>query len=746
MRMRSWIKDFCCFGVITIVVCVYFLRLFYPNVQLIMTPDFRRSDAWSFSFTTKYILSSYLKNNQLPWIVDTLGNGFPLIAEGQVGAFFVPNLILFKFFDPAIAYNLALIFSVLFIGWGTYVWFRVEKISRFASLFGGITACFSGIVIPHLTHIALLQAFSLLPWIMACVTRIGTKPTKWAFICFSLLSSQQIFAGFPQAVFITHCFALSYIIFLFFQNTQFNLKYITLLLASYMSIIGLSAIQLVPSAEFLRQTVYPSGMPIELASLYSFPLKQFATYLYPFLLGRPFDGSYQAHVAADASIFWENNGYIGVLPLIFILVAGVFVIKNLAFSPKIKLLLTGLISSLLLMLGKYSPLYFFYSIWPLNLFRVPSRFIWVFTYMLLILGMYSFSWIIGNIKNVFFRMCLVLCVFVIQITSLIYVWEPYHMYVDAKEWTAKPLFAGQIPKKSGIYSIETDHAYFDEFTKGWKDQRPYKFLQNALPANGNALWDIRHYDVATGRDLRRSSIIGSMILEDIHADSSVASVSALATKLFQLNDIGYIISAKEMPQSAFTEISTIHNKDTKQKLFLYKTLTPVPVAYIARNLFYAQTAETAKQTFSSEYFIPGQSALLESDGDTLQEYQQFPTITIQNNTPTELRVNVSQTNAPMYLISTHAYYPGWHVLIDGKEQTMLPANVTQQAVLLPKGAGERTVTFIYSPSSIRIGVIITFLSVLIVLCLMVFLPSAFFFYIHQKKSSRPLHPEDSHDR
>ena len=138
-------RDILALFTIASLIIIFFFRLFWPEPSLIVTPDFGRSDAWHFSFATKLALSESLKRGQLPLWEPRLGGGFPLFAEGQVGALFLPNFILFKIIsNPVVAYNATYIALFLILGWGMYAWLRVIGCSRIASLFGAITIVFSG--------------------------------------------------------------------------------------------------------------------------------------------------------------------------------------------------------------------------------------------------------------------------------------------------------------------------------------------------------------------------------------------------------------------------------------------------------------------------------------------------------------------------------------------------------------------------------------------------------------------------
>jgi uncharacterized membrane protein YfhO len=58
-------------------------------------------------------------------------------------------------------------------------------------------------------------------------------------------------------------------------------------------------------------------------------------------------------------------------------------------------------------------------------------------------------------------------------------------------------------------------------------------------------------------------------------------------------------------------------------------------------------------------------------------------------------------------------YPGWKATIDGEPARIYPTDVALRSVMVP--AGTSTVRFAYRPRSFSIGVLIGFLTVLILL-------------------------------
>ncbi len=61
-----------------------------------------------------------------------------------------------------------------------------------------------------------------------------------------------------------------------------------------------------------------------------------------------------------------------------------------------------------------------------------------------------------------------------------------------------------------------------------------------------------------------------------------------------------------------------------------------------------------------------------------------------------------------FLFLADEYFPGWRVLVDGREEEILRANYTFRLVEVPRGESE--VVFLYRPASLRIGAAVSLLS------------------------------------
>lgn len=68
-----------------------------------------------------------------------------------------------------------------------------------------------------------------------------------------------------------------------------------------------------------------------------------------------------------------------------------------------------------------------------------------------------------------------------------------------------------------------------------------------------------------------------------------------------------------------------------------------------------------------------------------------------------------------YLVLSDTYYPGWNGFVDGKKVPVLKANYVLRALSVPKGS--HTIEFRYEPTSFKLGMVVTVLTVLLLVVL-----------------------------
>ncbi len=710
--MGKRLPGFIAIAVIFLLVIAFFYPLFYPEPKLIVTPDFGRSDAWHSSIAAKSILAQALHQRKLPLWEPTLGDGYPLFADGLVGALYLPTIFLFSLLPLVPAINILIVFSFIIGGLGMYVWLRLLGIYTLPAVFGGVTYMFSGIFITQIPHLMIIPTLSLIPWFFVGIQRIIQKPTLGSVGFLAFIIGQEILVGFPQSTVIGLSFTLFYFIWQLRNIADRTIRIIACMLSLGLG-IGIGSIQLFPSWEFFKQTTAFEGFAPEIALYFSYPIKHLITFLSPFALGNPRDGTYPLFNEFDGSIFWENTGYIGLVPLFFIFISRVWnKDKATSLQSLTHWLFVVIVTGVLLMLGKHSPLYFLYSIPPLNMFRVPSRFLWMVVIALVMLASIGLHklWTHASTR---LRGVLVI-ILLIHFSQIISLWQSYHAIVAASDWLATPPIVSSLTNTSKIITIGSPVSYNAIFqSEGWQKNEPYYFLRNTLAPNSNAIWNIPSHDVYPGRPLRRLELINSLLAQELTIDTNAATISANGIKLLQVMGINRIITSLPLTQDKLilqTSRSDLHHAVTS-----YAIPNQCPRAYITTNLHIAKTITEAYKIFRDSKFIPCNQAIVENKL-AIREHNSNVVVRVERDDGESLSLTVRDNPTASLLVVSDTFYPGWFATVDNQQTDIYPVNINYRGVIVP--AGDHKLSFTYRPKSLLYGVYISIASLTIVVTLM----------------------------
>lgn len=306
------------------------------------------------------------------WALGML-NGFPLLAEGQIGAFYPINLVLYRFLPVYLAVSYQNLLHIIWAECGVYALARAYGYQRPCAILASIIFSFSGFLVSHLIHIPFITALSWFPWLILLTTRFlraspaATLSGRW-FLCLTLVVALQILAG---SLHVTLLSAICVIIWGFFTllifpnpQTSYYLDWQDLvrLVSAWLLGIGVSAIQLAPTFELMQYSERLSALDYSFRIVSSLPLAALVKLFFPFVHGMP-DG--------PNNEFWN---YVGILPLALAFIA--LLVQRNAWTVFLALLAVIGVS---LAVGNANPLFPYISALPiLNYFRAPARFMLFF--------------------------------------------------------------------------------------------------------------------------------------------------------------------------------------------------------------------------------------------------------------------------------------------------------------------------------------------------------------------------------
>jgi len=113
---------------------------------------------------------------------------------------------------------------------------------------------------------------------------------------------------------------------------------------------------------------------------------------------------------------------------------------------------------------------------------------------------------------------------------------------------------------------------------------------------------------------------------------------------------------------------------------------------------------------------PRQAVFLEQDVLPAGARQAFRPASIVEDTAVRVSVRAS-LDAPGYLVLSDVYYPGWTARVDGLPATVLPANLAFRAVALKPG--EHVIEFRFSPPGFSAGAFISAITIIALLIMLV---------------------------
>jgi len=692
--------------IITITIFFFFARLFIPEPSIIITPDYGRSDAWHLSIANKFYYAQELKKNRIPIWNPHIGMGFPTLAEGQTGIFFLPNLVLFRSLPFVYAYNLNIVLTFILAAFGTYLFCRSLNLNKLASIFGGLIFALGGFLVVHIQHLHLIQTAAILPWLFWATNEFLKDRRIFFLLALSFFIAQQIFAGFPQLTFYS---LVALFVSLFFRTFKDKVKIKLWIAFSVFVLLGLTlaAIQILPTYELLKISIRNSN-PQDILTQFPYKFKNLAQFLNPYILGNPKDGSYPAWTSGQWGIYWESIAYIGILPLALAAISVIFVFKKkIKYKAIILVFITLLILSILLALGKSSPLHPVFSIPPFSMFRVPSRFLMITQFSLVILTTIA-------LQKLARKKILLILIFTVSLVNLFYVFFNYHALGLAQDWFANPAVAKSL--KATDHQRNLSIGQFDQWnetftTKGWQDTSYYYFARNSLDQNSNLIYGLTQLKAYESIPTRRSNLLNSLIERGITKENEEYKIASQSARILASVNVSHIISTLANNDQEFEKIFETE-KYVNYSFKILKNKTPPMQIFMTSQYSTVQTIGELTAKFSSPDIEPTIEIVLEKEPNMQNLDLSSWDAKILSKTPTNIQIK-TESKGNGLLVLADSYYPGWEAYIDGTTTEIFAANINSRAIIVPEGTHE--IVFMYKPKSLLIGSIISLLSLVIAL-------------------------------
>lgn len=335
-----------------------------------------------------------LRHHHLPWrawamhewmagrppVWAPIGHGYPLLADGQAGVLYPPNLIAWRvatllFESPHVADVAAMNWAIgahhALAASGAFWLARIQRRSAQAALVAGFGYGFSGFLVSHLVYLGMFEVMAWIPWLLGATALAVQVGGPWVWRA-GLVLAMVWLAGHPQlALFATYAMllvaggsALS------LPNRRRSLQRLALTVTLG---VVLASPQLLATAELVGFGDRAGGVDPAFAATGSLPPEELVNAILPDLFGvdRPADVATTYHhraggYAGRGVSYWEDCFYLGVPVAMFALLGA------RARGARPWLVLAGV--ALIVMLGSHLPTYAILRLLPgMGYLRFPVR-------------------------------------------------------------------------------------------------------------------------------------------------------------------------------------------------------------------------------------------------------------------------------------------------------------------------------------------------------------------------------------
>lgn len=728
----------------------------------------------------RYLAFEILKQGFLPLWNPYNGMGAPLLANYQLAFFYPPGWLSYLFAAVGgiswLAWSETLLVP-LHLSWAAAGMLALQKkfqVNITGQLVSALAFSLSGYLIARVGFFSLVFASVWLPWIFLAVTNvcetalsdsINRKLLLKRILILVLAISMQLLIGHAQVTFYTLMLSAVWIIYWTWNKGGFKkvLKPILIFTLAVVAACMVTAVQLFPTIEFLRESQRSTNVDYAVAMVYSFWPWRFFTLLFPNFFGNPGLGNYWGYAN-----FWEDAVYFGLLPF----VAAIGTLITLAKKWKHKIsndktmiqwFMWGLIFvGFILALGINTPIFpFLYQNVPtFNMFNGPSRFlIWVEFGFVLLAGFGIETWkrpvgkplkwtrlsiaasaavTIGAILSQFYLKgvnitfipavaltgglgvgvaLLALSVPELKDAKKYQKWSSVLLLFVTIDlciagWSLNPVIDKEFYKtptvNNNFLSLhQTERTFLAEESEYiLKFDRFFKFRSHFIDEDWNNLWAVLLPDT--------NILSGTMMVNNFDPlqPSRFARIFEYLSKTDEkaLNKLLALMSVNQ--------VETVVNKNPMDVVF-------TPIKGLERFRWYSCASfvdgeENAwvevKNRALSDIEMPFEKDLiLEGSGVSNPAF-------CANNSQKIIRIISIQSQKIIieiespedgWLEDAETWYPGWTATVDNNSTEVLHSNYIFRVVRVP--AGKHIVTFTFSPSSLLIGAIVTVVSLIIIL-------------------------------
>jgi cadmium resistance protein CadD (predicted permease) len=750
------------FPVILAPVILFSTQLFTGQALFWGTPSTQFIPWWEFAWGTILESGSPLWN---PWV----GMGAPLAANYQTALFYPPYWIYLLFFVlggvrlMAWSMTIMVVLHLIWAGIGTVKLLDDLEIGKLGQTVGGLAFSLSGYLVSRAGFLSINAAVAWIPWILLLSKGLTTKKKRYFWLT-GLVFGFQLLAGHAQTAWYTALLAGLWITFWAIYTGDKEQKTRKIIIAwgkfigAGMIGIMLSAIQFIPTLEYLLQSQRAGEFGYAEAMTYSFWPWRFLTFLVPDLFGNPAAGNYWGY-----GNYWEDAVYLGLLPIIMAVGLIVKAVKkNDGKSETNKWMikdshreLVGFLAiitllSFLFALGKNTPIFpFLYRNIPsFDLFQAPTRFtIWAEISLAVLAGIAIDRLRRPQGRSLYWTRLTAAGCFAITAGSLI-AWIYYgEINLTFIKSVGKAGLLGLVFSLAMLFKPDENKGRnrdiwnyivvglvaIDLLVAGWglNPGIGLDFYRVTSEQENQArvfMYDSAEYDLKFRQFFNFESFLPKSDWEEMY-DYSLPNLNMLK-RIEMVNNFDPIVPGRYQ-----TWMEEINKQDLIKNEQLIKLMN-IGVIIEKDSLGQISHTYTSSNSIDNKLRLVGCALAVEEDAEALnlilegkvnleqkiifdatyRETNSFCNqikgeLTILEEKPGYLKLNAN-LEEDSWIFWSQAWYPGWRGEIDGERTDVQRANYLFQAVYSP--AGNHEVEFLYRPGSYIWGASISAVGVAVV--------------------------------
>ncbi len=261
------------------------------------------ADIFSIIYPWRFQGIELLKSGHLPLWDPTILLGVPLFANFQAALLNPFNLLFILMpFNLAWAWQVVLQPILLFIT--SYIYLRNIKVSKYASIIGGIFFSFSGYSMVWMEYNSIVYTLIYFPLVLYFIDKLCVKPKVIYAFLIGIALALQVFSGYPLNAFYTIGAGILYFSYRCYLNRATIPFKVFILTLGILTGLFVSAIQLIPGQEAASLSIRGFDNSAQAADIKYLPIKHLINFFIPDFYGNPGTQNYSSLGSYDNFAFF----------------------------------------------------------------------------------------------------------------------------------------------------------------------------------------------------------------------------------------------------------------------------------------------------------------------------------------------------------------------------------------------------------------------------------------------------------